>query len=41
MRESSSLMMIPYLQKKGAKITYYDPYWKKKEFSKIKKCIFL
>ena len=25
MRESSSLLMIPYLQKKGAKINYYDP----------------
>ena len=36
MRESSSLIMIPYLQKRGVKITYYDPSGKKKEFSKLK-----
>ena len=36
MRESSSLKMIPYLSKKGAKITYYDPTGEKKEFKKIK-----
>jgi len=36
MRESSSLKMIPYLAKKGAKITYYDPTGYKKEFKKIK-----
>ena len=28
--------MIPYLSKKGAKITYYDPTGYKKEFKKIK-----
>ena len=36
MRESSSLKMIPYLNKKGAKITYYDPTGKKIEFKKLK-----
>ena len=32
MRQSSSLLMIPFLQKKGAIITYYDPTGEKKEF---------
>ena len=36
MRESSSLSMIPYLSKKGAKIKYYDPTGFKKDFEKIK-----
>ncbi len=36
MRDSSSLEMIPFLSKKGAKIKYYDPTGFKKEFSKIK-----
>jgi len=36
MRESSSLTMIPFLSKKGAKICYYDPSGKKNEFKKIK-----
>ena len=36
MRESSSLKMIPYLNKKGAKINYYDPTGKKVEFNKLK-----
>ena len=36
MRESSSLVMIPSLSKKGALITYYDPTGEKKEFNKIK-----
>jgi len=36
MRESSSLNMIPYLAKKGAKIKYYDPTGFKKEFKNIK-----
>tara|TARA_Y100000590_G_C15630198_1_gene980926 strand:- start:130 stop:1428 length:1299 start_codon:yes stop_codon:yes gene_type:complete len=40
MRESSSLKMIPYLQKKGAKINYYDPSGKKKEFDKFKNVFF-
>ena len=38
MRDSSSLQMIPYLCKKGAKVSYYDPSGKKKEFLKIKNC---
>jgi len=36
MRESLSLLMIPFLQKKGALINYYDPSGEKKEFSNIK-----
>jgi UDPglucose 6-dehydrogenase len=36
MRDSSSLKMIPYLSKKGAKIKYYDPTGVKKEFIKLK-----
>ena len=36
MRDSSSLEMIPYLSKNGAKIKYYDPTGAKKEFDKIK-----
>ena len=36
MRDSSSLIMIPYLSKKGAFIKYYDPTGYKKEFTKIK-----
>ena len=36
MRDSSSLNMIPYLSKRGAKIKYYDPTGFKKEFEKIK-----
>ena len=36
MRDSSSLEMIPFLSKKGAKIKYYDPTGFKKEFSKLK-----
>ena len=35
MREASSLLMIPRLNKKGAKIRYYDPTGKKKEFEKF------
>ncbi len=35
MREASSLLMIPRLSKKGAKIRYYDPTGKKKEFEKF------
>ena len=40
MRESSSLTMIPFLLKKGAKINYYDPSGEKKEFSKFKNILF-
>ena len=36
MRQSSSLLMIPYLQKKGANIKYYDPSGEKNNFSKLK-----
>jgi len=36
MRDSSSLKLIPYLSKKGAKIKYYDPTGAKKEFDKLK-----
>ncbi len=36
MRESACLKMIPYLNKNGAKIRYYDPTGKKKEFDKLK-----
>ena len=36
MRQSLSLLMIPFLLKKGAKIRYYDPSGVKKEFSKLK-----
>ena len=35
MRDSSSLEMIPYLSKRGAKIKYFDPTGSKKEFLKI------
>ncbi len=40
MRDSASLSMIPYLQKKGAKILYYEPTGEKKEFSNLKNCKF-
>ena len=40
MRDSTSLSMIPALQKKGAKITYYDPSGEKNEFSKLKNVIY-
>jgi UDPglucose 6-dehydrogenase len=40
MRDSSSLLMIPYLHKNGAKIIYYDPTGEKKEFLKLKNCKF-
>ena len=36
MRDSSSLEMIPFLSKKGAKIKYYDPTGFKKEFNMLK-----
>ncbi|WP_440910626.1 UDP-glucose dehydrogenase family protein [Candidatus Pelagibacter sp.] len=36
MRDSSSLKLIPYLSKKGAKIKYYDPTGSKKEFNNLK-----
>jgi len=36
MRESSSLILIPYLLKKGGLVKYYDPSGPKKEFKKNK-----
>ena len=36
MRDSSSLKMIPWLSKKGATISYFDPTGYKNEFSKLK-----
>ena len=39
-RSSSSLFMIPYLLKKGAKINYYDPSGEKREFAKLKNILF-
>jgi UDPglucose 6-dehydrogenase len=41
MRQSTSLFMIPFLSKKGAKVNYYDPSGEKKEFSKLKNVLFL
>jgi len=40
MRQASSLSMIPFLLKRGAKINYYDPSGEKKEFSKYKNLLF-
>jgi len=40
MRESTSLTMLPYLNKKGAKVTYYDPTGEKNEFRKLKNVLF-
>ena len=40
MRDSSSLVMIPALSKKGALIKYFDPTGRKKEFEKIKNVSF-
>ena len=40
MRDSTSLKMIPYLCKKGAKVSYFDPSGEKKEFHKIKNCTY-
>jgi UDPglucose 6-dehydrogenase len=41
MRDSSSLIMIPSLVKKGANITYYDPSGEKKNFKRFKNVKFL
>ena len=40
MRDSTSLKMIPYLCKKGAQVSYYDPSGKKKEFKNLINCQF-
>jgi len=40
MRDSTSLKMLPYLSKKGAIISYYDPSGKKNEFKNLLNCKF-
>ena len=40
MRDSSTLIMIPSLAKKGAKISYFDPTGEKNNFKKIKNVTF-
>ena len=40
MRDAASLFMIPYLLKKKAVVSYYDPTGEKKEFKKLKNCYF-
>ena len=40
MRDSSSLIMIPALSKKGALIKYFDPSGYKREFEKIKNVLY-
>ena len=40
MRDSTSLKMLPYLCKKGALVTYYDPSGEKNEFKKLANCKF-
>ena len=40
MRQSSSLLMVPFLHNKGAKINYYDPSGEKSEFAKLKNVVY-
>tara|TARA_Y100000590_G_scaffold421388_1_gene525013 strand:- start:1837 stop:3135 length:1299 start_codon:yes stop_codon:yes gene_type:complete len=40
MRQSTSLIMIPFLHKNGAKINYFDPSGIKKDFSKLRNVSF-
>lgn len=40
MRDSASLLMLPFLIKKGAKVSYYDPTGEKKEFTNLVNCKF-
>ena len=40
MRDSMSLKIIPYLVKKGAIVSYYDPTGEKKEFENLANCNF-
>jgi UDPglucose 6-dehydrogenase len=40
MRDSTSLKMLPYLSKKGAIISYYDPSGEKNEFKNLLNCKF-
>jgi len=38
MRDSTSLSMIPFVLKRGAKVSYYDPTGEKNNFKKMKNC---
>ena len=40
MRDSTSLKMIPFVEKKGALVEYYDPTGEKKDFKRLKNCRF-
>jgi len=40
MRDASSLSMIPYLVKKKAIVSYYEPTGQKKEFNVLSNCFF-
>ena len=40
MRDSTSLTMIPFLTKRGALISYYDPTGEKKDFKKLQNCFY-
>jgi len=40
MRDAASMSMIPFLHKKKAIVSYYDPTGEKKEFTKLKNCKF-
>tara|TARA_B110000211_G_scaffold16883_1_gene17641 strand:+ start:2118 stop:3419 length:1302 start_codon:yes stop_codon:yes gene_type:complete len=40
MRDAASMFMIPFLHKKKAIVSYYDPTGEKKEFTKLKNCKF-
>ena len=40
MRDSTSLKMIPFVEKKGALVEYYDPTGEKKDFKRLKNCKF-
>jgi UDPglucose 6-dehydrogenase len=40
MRDSTSLNMIPYITRKGAKVYYYDPTGEKINFKNLKNCKF-
>ena len=40
MRDSTSLKMIPFVEKNGAIVEYYDPSGEKKDFKRLKNCKF-
>ena len=40
MRDSTSLKMIPFVEKKGALVEYYDPTGEKKDFKRLRNCRF-